>query len=152
MYLTDQPIDGADLGTRVRSPRRGGVVTFVGQVRDHHAGRRVQRLEYSAYEPMAELECAAIVAEAEARWAVSVDLRHRTGSLGIGEVAVAVAVAADHRAEAFDACRWIIDEVKRRVPIWKRECYEDGTEAWVDPTAAGGALPASIPVTGRSRA
>jgi molybdopterin synthase catalytic subunit len=150
MYLTDEPIDGAALALRVESASRGGIVTFVGHVRDHHAGRAVRRLEYSAYAPMAESECAAIVEEAEARWPVSVALRHRTGTLEIGDVAVAIAVAADHRGEAFDACRWIIDEVKRRVPIWKREYYEDGSEAWVDPTAPGGAVPASSPVPGRN--
>lgn len=146
MFLTDEPIDGAALALRVVSARRGGVVTFVGYVRDHHAGRPVQRLEYSAYAPMVESECAAIVEEAQARWPVSVELRHRTGALGIGDVAVAVAVAADHRGEAFDACRWIIDEVKRRVPIWKREYYADGSEAWVDPTAPGGTVQASSSV------
>jgi len=148
MHLTDQPIDAASLAGRIQTARRGGVVTFVGHVRDHHGGRAVQRLEYTAYAPMAEMACADIVREAAQRWPVSVELRHRTGELGVGEVAVAVAVAGDHREEAFEACRWVIDEVKRRVPIWKRECYEDGTIAWVDPTAPGGAVPAQSPAEG----
>ena len=101
----------------------------------------MRRLEYSAYPAMAEAECGAVVAEAGARWPVAVELRHRLGVLEVGELAVAVAVAAAHRGEAFDACRWIIDEVKRRVPIWKRETYADGSEAWVDPTAPGGTMP-----------
>lgn len=142
-YLTSEPIEAASLGAAVQSASRGGVVTFVGHVRDHHGGRSVERLDYSAYAPMAEAECEAIVREAETRWPVTVGLRHRTGELGVGDVAVAVAVAADHRVEAFDACRWVIDEVKRRVPIWKREQYTDGTIAWVDPTAAGGIVPAA---------
>ena len=144
-YLTNEPIDAPVLAEAVGSARRGGVVTFVGRVRDHHGGRSVRRLEYSAYAPMAEAECEAIVREAETRWPVTIGLRHRTGELGIGDVAVAVAVAGDHRGEAFDACRWIIDEVKRRVPIWKREHYADGSIAWVDPTAAEGTVPAAAP-------
>lgn len=148
-YLTDDPIDPADLVSRIESAERGGVVTFVGLVRNHHGGRAVRRLEYSAYVPMAEAECGAILREAEARWPISVALRHRTGGLEVGEVAVAVAVAADHRGEAFDACRWIIDEVKRRVPIWKREYYADGSVAWVDPTAMAGAVPAAESAAGQ---
>jgi molybdopterin synthase catalytic subunit len=142
-FLTSAAIDAAALADGVRGDRRGAIVTFVGHVRDHHGGRPVERLVYSAYEPMAEAECDAIVREAERRWPVSIGLRHRTGELAIGEIAVAVAVAADHRGEAFDACRWVIDEVKRRVPVWKREHYRDGSVAWVDPTAAGGIVPAA---------
>jgi molybdopterin synthase catalytic subunit len=83
---------------------------------------------------MAVAECSRIVAEAEARWRVAVALSHRVGSLAIGDTAVAVAAASAHRDEAFAACRYVIEEVKRRVPIWKREFYADGTAAWVDPT------------------
>ena len=132
-YLTNEPIDAPVLAEAVGSARRGGVVTFVGRVRDHHGGRSVRRLEYSAYAPMAEAECEAIVREAETRWPVTIGLRHRTGELGIGDVAVAVAVAGDHRGEAFDACRWIIDEVKSRVPVWKREHYAGDDESWLHP-------------------
>ena len=113
-------------------------MTFTGVVRDHHAGRRVVSLDYSAYGAMAEQVCAAIVAAAEQRWAASVAVRHRLGELRVGDIAVVVVVAADHRGVAFDACRWVIDELKGRVPIWKRERYSDGTGAWVDPTAPGG--------------
>lgn len=134
--LTRVPISVAALIAEVAAPARGGTAVFLGTVRDHHAGRLVQGLEYSAYEPMAEAEARAIVAQAEARWLVAVRLRHRLGALAVGEVAVAVVAAGGHRAEAFEACRFVIEEVKRRVPIWKRERYSDGTEAWVDPTAA----------------
>jgi molybdopterin synthase catalytic subunit len=135
-HLSHAPIDLASLSKRVVARSRGGIVTFVGHVRDHHAGRSVVRLDYCAYEAMADAECARIVAEAEERWPVAGELTHRLGSLEVGDVAVAVAVGGAHREEAFAACRWIIEEVKRRVPIWKREFYTDGTVSWVDPTAA----------------
>jgi molybdopterin synthase catalytic subunit len=134
-FLTADPIDLAPLIAEVSSPERGGVATFLGLVRNHHEGRTVLRLEYSAYGPMAEAECARIVAEAQARWRVGVAVRHRVGLLAIGDVAVAVAAGSAHREEAFAACRYVIEEVKRRVPVWKREHYADGTVVWVDPTA-----------------
>lgn len=143
MFLSDAPIDPAALVAAVSAPDRGGIATFVGLVRDHHAGREVLALEYSAYAPMAEAECARIVAEAAARWPAAVALSHRIGALAIGDVAVAVAAGSAHRDAAFDACRYVIEEVKRRVPIWKRERYADGSEAWVDPTAPGGTQPAA---------
>jgi molybdopterin synthase catalytic subunit len=144
-HLTEAAIDPAALVRAVQSPERGGVVSFAGIVRNHHAGREVVRLEYSAYLPMAEAECARIVAEAEARWPVAVALAHRIGTIEIGENAVIVAAAAAHRGDAFDACRHVIDEVKSRVPIWKREYYADGSVAWVDPTAPDGIQPAERP-------
>jgi molybdopterin synthase catalytic subunit len=132
-FLSATPIDLAALITRIESPAHGGVASFLGQVRDHHDGRMVRRLEYSAYGPMAEAECARIVAEAEGRWPVRVALEHRVGTLEIGDVAVAVAAAGAHRDEAFAACRFVIEEVKHRVPIWKKEFYQDGAVQWVDP-------------------
>jgi molybdopterin synthase catalytic subunit len=88
---------------------------------------------------MAEAECARIVAETEARWNVAIALRHRVGRLEIGDVAVAVVAASPHRDDAFVACRHVIEEVKRRVPIWKREYYADGSVLWVDPTVESAA-------------
>jgi molybdopterin synthase catalytic subunit len=137
-FLTTEPIDFAILLKRVQSPDRGGVASFLGTVRNHHQGRHVLRLEYTAYGPMAEAECARIVAEAETRWDVSVALQHRTGQLEIGDIAVAMAAASAHRDEAFLACRYLIEEVKQRVPIWKREVYVDGSVEWVDPTRGSG--------------
>jgi len=134
-FLTSDPVELAPLLASVQSSARGGLSLFLGQVRDHHEGRPVVGLDYSAYGPMAEAECALIVAEAERRWDVAVALRHRLGSLAVGDTAVAVVVASAHRADAFAACRHVIEEVKRRVPIWKREHYADGTVTWVDPTA-----------------
>ena len=141
-YLTSDPIRLDALIGAVTSPSRGGVATFLGLVRDHHAGHSVIELEYEAYGPMAEAECARIVSEAQGRWPVQVAVQHRVGKLVIGDTAVAIAAAGPHRDEAFEACRYIIEELKRRVPIWKRERYSDGSEAWVDPTAPGGTVPA----------
>lgn len=132
-FLSTTPIDLPALLARVESPTHGGIASFLGQVRDHHDGRTVRGLEYSAYGPMAEMECAAIVAEAEARWPVRVALAHRVGDLEIGDTAVAVAAGGAHRDEAFAACRYVIEEVKRRVPIWKKEFYQDGAVGWVEP-------------------
>ena len=134
-FLTPDPIELAPLLALVQSPERGAVACFLGVVRNHHRNRAVERLHYSAYGPMAEAECARIVAEAESRWQVAVGVRHRTGRLEVGEAAVAIVAGSAHRDEAFAACRWVIEEVKRRVPIWKQEFYADGSVAWVDPTA-----------------
>lgn len=138
MYLTESPLDLGELLATVQSPERGGVACFLGTVRNHHGGREVLRLEYSAYGPMVEAECGRIVAEAEARWQVAVALRHRIGRLEIGDAAVAVAAASAHRDEAFVACRHVIEELKRRVPIWKREMYADGSIEWVGAGQADG--------------
>lgn len=132
MYLTRSPIQLGSLIDQVAASDCGGIATFLGTVRNHHRGRDVHALSYSAYEPMAEAVSGEIVAEAAARWPVRVALQHRLGDLTIGDVAVAVAVAGGHRDEAFAACRYVIEELKRRVPIWKREIFADGTEDWVD--------------------
>lgn len=137
-YLVEGPLNVRVIADRVVGPEQGGVVTFVGAVRNHHAGRSVLRLEYSAYGPMAEAEFGKIIAEAEARWPSRVAAEHRIGTLEVGDVAVVVVAAAAHRDAAFDACRHVIEELKRRVPIWKREHYADGTAGWVDPTAPTG--------------
>jgi molybdopterin synthase catalytic subunit len=141
-FLSEFPLDLASLVARVQAPDHGAVASFLGLVRDHQGGRRVTRLEYSAYASMAEAECSRIVTEAEARWPVRVALRHRIGTLEIGDAAVAIAAAAAHRNEAFAACRFVLEEVKRRVPIWKKEFYADGTIDWV---GAGGALVGDSP-------
>jgi len=131
--ISREPVDLPRLVAAVGAPEIGGIATFTGLVRNHHQGRAVEGLEYSAYEPMAEQEMRTILSEAETRWAVKLAATHRVGALSIGDVAVAIAAAGAHRGEAFDACRYVIEEVKRRVPIWKRERYVDGTEAWVEP-------------------
>ncbi len=110
----------------------GGVVIFEGRVRDYNDGRAVTALEYEAYEALALAEGERILAEAAARFApVRVAAAHRHGLLGLGEAAVVVIAASAHRQEAFAACRWVIDAIKERLPVWKREHYADGTRAWV---------------------
>jgi molybdopterin synthase catalytic subunit len=136
--LTRDPIRLDPLISTVMAPERGGVATFLGMVRNQHGGRAVTGLEYSAYEPMAEAVCRELLAEAESIWPVRAALSHRLGHLEIGDAAVGIAVAGPHRDEAFAACRHLIEELKRRVPIWKRESYSDGTEAWVEPTQGMG--------------
>lgn len=140
-YLTSDPIDFPSLLDSVQSPERGGVASFLGIVRDHHQARAVLRLEYCAYVPMAEAECARIVAETESRWPVCVALRHRLGALDIGDAALVAVTGSAHREAAFSACRYLVEEVKRRVPIWKQEFYSDGSIEWVDPTTAARPIP-----------
>jgi len=132
-FLTELPLQLDALVAEVAAPECGGIATFLGLVRNHQEGRAVERLEYSAYHPMAEGECATIVAEAMAQWPVRVAVRHRVGTLLIGDAAVAVAAASAHRAAAFEACRYLIEELKRRVPIWKKEFFLDGSVDWVEP-------------------
>jgi molybdopterin synthase catalytic subunit len=143
--LHDDPIDPTALVTAVTTPDHGAVATFIGVVRNQHAGRAVLELTYSAYERMARSVMADIVAEAEGSDPVRVAVAHRLGRLAVGDVAVVVAVGAGHRDAAFRVCRWVIDEIKARVPIWKLERYADGSEAWVDPTAPDGVVPADRP-------
>jgi molybdopterin synthase catalytic subunit len=131
-HLVERPLDLQPLVAQVSAPERGGVACFLGVVRNHHGGRDVLRLDYSAYVQMAEAECDRILTEARSRWPVEVALEHRIGSLAIGDAAVAVAAASAHRDAAFAACRYVIEETKRRVPIWKREFYADGSVGWVE--------------------
>jgi len=132
--LADAPFDAAALRTRLLDQRAGAFAAFEGWVRDHNDGRSVQGLHYEAYAELAAREGEAIMAEAHRRFAI-VDAAcvHRTGELSIGELAVWVGVSAAHRDAAFAACRWIIDEVKTRVPIWKRERYAEGDTGWLHP-------------------
>lgn len=129
--VTDAPIDVLAVLDAVEGPSQGGVVLFLGRVRDHARQRAVTHLDYEAYGGMAEAELTALADEARAsHGAERVALVHRRGRLDIGDVAVAVAVACAHRDAAFEACRWLIDTLKERVPIWKKEWYADGGR-WV---------------------
>jgi molybdopterin synthase catalytic subunit len=134
-HLTREQLEPDRLLREVAGPGRGGLALFVGTVRDHHEGKHVVRLEYTAYPEMAEAECARIVREAEERWPVRTALAHRLGLLDIGEASVIVAAGGAHRDEAFAACRYVIEELKRRVPIWKREHYTTGETGWVESSA-----------------
>ncbi|HEY9790944.1 MAG TPA: molybdenum cofactor biosynthesis protein MoaE [Candidatus Obscuribacterales bacterium] len=131
--LAKDTIDIESLRLRLDDERAGALATFEGRVRNHNDGRSVTLLEYEAYEALANAEAARILEEARQRFAIYGCLcAHRVGALRIGDVAVFVAVISAHRGEAFDACRFIIDEIKHRVPIWKKEHYTDGETAWVN--------------------
>jgi molybdopterin synthase catalytic subunit len=127
--ISRQPINPSTLA----NPRAGALVTFEGWVRNHEDGRQVVALEYECYEELALKEGNRILAEALEKFEI-LDARciHRVGRLDIGEIAVWIGVSAEHRAEAFRACQYIIDEVKGRVPIWKKEHYADGDSDWVN--------------------
>lgn len=138
--LTTESINYALLTESVRSTDAGGVVLFLGTVRELTDGRRTVALDYDAYAPMAEAKLNELEAQARARWPIDkVAIVHRVGRLELGEVSVAVAVSCPHRQEAFDAARFLIDELKVTVPIWKKENWSDGTTEWIHP----GVTPAS---------
>jgi len=133
-HLDDQPIDSAALGRALTDASAGACVTFEGWVRNENAGRSVQRLDYQAYVPLAQAEGERILDEARQRFAlIDAACAHRIGALAIGDLAVWVGVSAAHRDAAFAACRYIIDEVKQRVPIWKNEHYAGGESGWLHP-------------------
>jgi molybdopterin synthase catalytic subunit len=131
-HLTSNPIDLANAVAGVVGAQDGAVATFTGVVRNHHQGREVLGLDYEAYEEMAEKRIDGLISEAHRRWPISqAAIRHRLGHLDVGDVSVSIAVAAAHRAEALEACRWLIDTLKAEVPIFKKEAYAGG-EVWVD--------------------
>ncbi|MBI5544835.1 MAG: molybdopterin converting factor subunit 1 [Deltaproteobacteria bacterium] len=124
-------LDPGAVAALVAGPEQGGIVTFLGAVRDHSHGKKVQRLEYEAFGPMALSQLELIAREAEERWpGVRLAIHHRVGVLQVGEVAVVIAAAAPHRKEAFLACEHALERLKQDVPIWKKEVYEDGAQ-WV---------------------
>lgn len=130
--VTGEPLDLAAHERAVADPTAGAVVSFAGVVRDHDAGRSVTLLEYEGH-PSAEGVLKEVAAEVAADPEVrAVAVSHRVGVLHIGDVALAAAVSSDHRAAAFAACARLVDEVKARLPIWKRQVFADGTEEWVN--------------------
>ena len=144
--LQNAVFHGEALRAELADPSCGGFVAFEGWVRDHNDGRRVQSLEYEAHATLAVREGERIIAEAVERFGIRGALCvHRVGSLNLGDLAVWVGVSAEHRDEAFRACRYIIDEIKHRLPIWKKEYYERGDSGWVNCercAAVAGELPA----------
>ena len=131
--FTTTAIEIPALRAALADPACGGFASFEGWVRDHNDGLRVQRLEYEAYEALAVREGERIITEAIRRFgATRAACVHRLGALGIGDVAVWVGASSPHRDEAFLACRYIIDEVKHRLPIWKKEHYVSGDSGWVN--------------------
>ena len=133
-WLTREPIDAAALVRDVACPAHGAILLFLGVVRDVNDERGVTAIEYSAYESMAAAELQAIASEGAQRFgSTNVRIVHRLGELALEDASVGIAVAHAHRDEAYALSRWTIEELKRRVPIWKREHYVDGTREWVDP-------------------
>lgn len=145
--IASTPIDVPSLQRALADPRAGACATFEGWVRDRNEGQSVHSLEYEAYVPLAETEGETILREARERFAlVGAAGVHRIGHLRLGDLAVWVGVTAEHRGAAFDACRYIIDEAKARLPIWKKEHYASGATAWINCATRGEhAAPASRP-------
>ena len=130
--IVTRAIDPAALLAECASARNGATLLFLGTVRDMNDGQPVTALDYSAYGSMAEKELADIAAEAASRWDTSdIVVEHRTGQLGLGDVSVAIAVAHPHRGPAYEASRYVIEELKKRLPVWKREHYASGAQEWV---------------------
>jgi len=129
--IVDAPIDPGSLLAAVGDPGSGASVLFLGTTRNENAGRRVTRLEYEAFADMAVREMRQLARQARRRWPVRrVAMVHRIGLVPVGEASVGIAVSAGHRAEAFEACHWLIDRLKEIVPIWKKEHYRGGT-VWI---------------------
>jgi molybdopterin synthase catalytic subunit len=144
--LVTRPLDVAALVAEVAHPGTGATTLFVGTVRDQHEGRAVSGIDYEAYGPMALRELETILAEAAERFATDrIVVEHRLGTLAVTEASIAIAVAAPRRVAALEAQRYVIEAVKARVPIFKREHYVDGTRAWVD--NRGGSVVATSPTS-----
>jgi molybdopterin synthase catalytic subunit len=148
--VVSQPIDAADVLARVGAPEDGAVLLFLGTVRNHAGGEAVGGVTYEAYERMASPVLAEIASEAADRLGTErLVVVHRVGELAIGDVSVAIAVSSPHRAQAYDASRYVIEEIKKRLPVWKREHYQDGRSEWVagiHPSAAGAASATAKPL------
>ena len=145
MFLvTREVLDAERIAEEVRDPASGAIALFYGVVRNNNLGRTVEYLEYDAYPPLAQRMMAEIAAEVRARWEVTgVAIHHRTGRLGIGEASLLVAVAAPHRAAAFEACHYCVDRVKQIVPVWKKEVWQGG-ESWIEGTPVSPPEPAGL--------
>jgi molybdopterin synthase catalytic subunit len=141
--IVTRAIDPAAIIAEVQSTEFGATSVFLGTVRDTNDGRSVSAIDYSAYTAMADAELVRILIEAEERFGVtSIVVEHRVGALALGDTSVAIAAAHAHRAPAIECTRFVIEEIKKRVPIWKLEHYADGGREWVDPTRTDGAMTA----------
>ena len=131
--LSDQPLNAEQLKTSVSNDRSGGFVSFEGWVRNHNHNKAVLQLDYQAHEKLAVQVGKEIIAEAKQQFEINEAVcSHRVGLLQVGDMAVWVGVSADHRAAAFEACQYILNQTKARVPIWKNEHYSDGETGWVE--------------------
>ena len=136
--LQREAIDVGEIIRSVSRPTSGAVDVFIGTTRNNADGKQVRSLEYEAHETMAVREIDKIAAKAFERWPIdAVSVVHRLGPVAIGEASVDIAVASPHRAEAFEACRFVIDTLKKEVPIWKKEQFEDGTSSWPGQPSVG---------------
>lgn len=132
MHITHEPILIEAFLKEKPAASCGATVHFIGTVRNHHDGKAVRRLYYECYESMADKQIAAIVDRIKHTYGVDrIQVLHRVGWLEVGDVAIVIEVSSTHRDEPFSACRVVIDEIKKKVPIWKKEVYEDGTGEWV---------------------
>jgi molybdopterin synthase catalytic subunit len=142
-HVGPEPIDAAQVLARVGGDADGAAILFIGTVRDHNDGRPVRGVFYEAYEEMATKVLSEIASEAGAKMdGGQIAAVHRVGELAIGELSVAIAVSSPHRAAAYDASRYVIEEIKKRLPVWKHERYVDGDARWLagnDPVAGKGA-------------
>ena len=136
--LSDTPLEIGPLLDAVADPEHGGTATFIGTTRREGGARAVVALHYEAYEELALAEMRAIADEARARFGARVAVAHRVGRVDVGEPSVAVAASAGHRPAAFAACRFVIDELKARTPIWKQTLFSDGETTWIDGCAVVG--------------
>jgi molybdopterin synthase catalytic subunit len=133
--ITSKPIVVEPVINKVRKSSHGAVVTFIGTVRDNSEGKRVLYLEYETYTEMAEKKLKEICLEIQNRWGIGdVNIIHRVGRIEVGDIAIVIAVGSSHRLEAFQACQYAIDCIKKTVPIWKKEFYEDGSSTWIEHT------------------
>ena len=131
--LQDAPLDVAEVADFLKAEEAGGIDLFLGTTRRWTRDRETTRLDYESYRPMALAEMERLYAEAKERWPISkACLHHREGTVPVKETSVIIGVSTPHRSDAFEACRFLIDELKRRVPIWKREFYSDGSVKWVE--------------------
>lgn len=130
--IRERPLDIAAAHAFVDAPGHGAVTSFAGIVRNHHEGETVRGIDYDVHVPLAEQVLQEMAAEARSRWPeLKVFIEHYRGWLDVGGVSVVIAVSSPHRAEAFDGCRYLIEELKKRVPVWKRECYPGGAGRWL---------------------
>ncbi len=130
-FITKSRLDPEALTRAVASPKHGAVASFIGAVRSPHAGRHVTAVSYDCFVPLAENELSRIAAAAERRWPVHVAAAHRIGRLKVSEASVAIAVGSMHRAQAYEACRFVIEKIKLSLPVWKKEHYVKGEGRWL---------------------
>lgn len=148
--ITRRRIDVAAVERAARRPTAGAVVVFVGTTRNQNVGRRVRRLEYEAFAAMAVKEMRVLAARATRKWRLAgVSMAHRIGVVPVGDASVVIAASADHRAEAFAACRWLIDRLKEVVPIWKKEHF-DGGEVWIGSQRGDAFPPGAVAPRGKT--